>query len=92
MFQRESNAYLSVLRTNPLPTELTFPDLLGKLRSNDGNGNEHVKKAMSLIRKHNRELCTCVTRFLDISLLSLHDYGVKIKCGLISRFMEDVKK
>ena len=51
MLQRESNAYLSVLGTNPLPIEVAFPDLLGTLRSNDGNGNEHVKKAMSLIRK-----------------------------------------
>ena len=51
MFQQESNAYFSVLRTNPLPTEVTFPDLLGNLRSNDGDGSEHVKKAMSLIRK-----------------------------------------
>ena len=91
MFQRESNAYLSVLRTNPLPIEVTFPDSLGKLRSDDGNGNEHVKKAMSLIRKTTVNSAR-VTLFLHISLLSLHDYGVKIKCGLISRFMEDVNK
>ena len=29
MLQRESNAYLSVLRINPLPNEVTLPDLLG---------------------------------------------------------------
>ena len=51
MLQRESNAYLSVLRTNTLPKEVTLPDLLGTLRSNNGDGNEHVRKALSLIRK-----------------------------------------
>lgn len=51
VLQRESNAYLYVLQTNPLPTEVTLPDLLGTLRSNDDDGNEHVKRALSLIRK-----------------------------------------
>ena len=92
MLQRESNAYLSVLRINPLPNGVTLPDLLGTLRSNDGDGNEHVKKSIKFNTENNRELCTCVTLFLHTSLPSLHDYCVKIKCSLISRFMEDVNK
>ena len=51
MLQREFNAYLSVLRINPLPIEVTLPGLLGNLRFNDDDGNEHVEKALSLIRK-----------------------------------------
>ena len=56
--------------------ELQQSSLLGTLRSNDGDGNENLKKAAGLISKtttlHVHHACLC------ISLPSLHVYDVKI--------------
>ena len=50
--------------------------LVGTLRSYDGHGNEHVKKAIGLITKPT--IFHLYHAFLDISLPSLHDCDVKM--------------
>ena len=47
----------------------------GTLRSNDADGNENVKKQLVLKAK---QLRMCITLFLYISFLFLHDYDVEI--------------
>ena len=51
-------------------------DLLGTLRSNDGDGNGNTSKAIGLISK--TTILHVHHTFLYISLLSLHDYDVKM--------------
>ena len=48
----------------------------GTLRSDDGDGNENVAKAIGLITK--TIILHVHLAFLYISLPSLHDYGVKM--------------
>ena len=52
--------------------------LLASLRSDDGDGNENGKKAIDRFRLAKQQLCTCITLFLYISLLSLHGFNVKV--------------
>ena len=61
--------------------------LVGALRSDDGDGNENVIKAVGLIRK--TTTLHVHHAFLYTSLTFLHDYDVKC---LISCFKEDVNK
>ena len=49
---------------------------LGSFSNDDGDGNEDVRKAISLLRK--TTTLHVHYSFLYISLLSLHDYDVKI--------------
>ena len=49
---------------------LLFPPTTGGLSNDDGDGNENGKKATGLDRQNNN--------FARISLLSLHDYNVKV--------------
>ena len=51
-------------------------DLLGTLRSDDGDGNGDTTKAIGLISK--TTILHVHHTFLYISLLSLHDYDVKM--------------
>ena len=51
-------------------------DLLGTLRSDDGDGNGNTTKAIGLISK--TTILHVHHAFLYISLLSLHDYDVKM--------------
>ena len=51
-------------------------DLLGTLRSDDGDGNGNTSKAIGLISK--TTILHVHHTFLYISLLSLHDYDVKM--------------
>ena len=51
-------------------------DLLGTLRSDDGDGNGNTTKAIGLISK--TTILHVHHTFLYISLLSLHDYDVKM--------------
>ena len=51
-------------------------DLLGTLRSDDGDGNGNTTKAIGLIDK--TTILHVHHTFLYISLLSLHDYDVKM--------------
>ena len=51
-------------------------NILGTLRSEDGDGNENFKKAIGLISK--TTVMHVHHAFLSISLPSLHDYDVKI--------------
>ena len=48
---------------------------IGTLRNYDGDGKENVKKAIGVMSKKQQR--TCITLFLYISLLSLHNYDVK---------------
>ena len=50
--------------------------VLGTLRSDDGDGNEDVKKAISSITK--TTILHVRHAFLYISLPSMHDYDVKM--------------
>ena len=52
-------------------------ELLGTLRSDDGDGNENGQKAIGLIIVK-QQLYTCHHAFFYISKQSLHDYNVKI--------------
>ena len=47
--------------------------LVRTLRSDDGNGNEYLKKALT-----KKQICKSITLFLYISLSSLYDYDVKM--------------
>ena len=60
--------------------------VLGTLRSDDGDGNEDVKKAIGLITK--TTILHVHHAFLYISLQSLHDYDVKIPNFTIFRRRE----
>ena len=56
---------------------LLFPPTTESLSNDDGDGNENGKKA-NMFRSTKQQLCTYITRFFCISLLSLHDYNVKV--------------
>ena len=58
---------------------------IGSLRCHYGDGNENVKKAIGLGQQNNN--FARASRFLYISLPSLHDYDVNC---LISRFIDNV--
>ena len=61
---------------------LKIEGLIGTLRSDDGDGNENVKKAIGLDWQNNNFAGathnTQHTFFLYIPLPSLHDYDVKM--------------
>ena len=61
---------------------------LGSLSIDDWRRQRERQKAIGLDWQ-NKQLCTCITPFLYISLPSLHDYDVKIP-NFDSRFLEDV--
>ena len=63
--------------------------IIGTLRSDDGDGNENVVKAIGLPVISKTTTLHVHHTFLYISLLFLHDYDVKM---LISCFMQDVNK
>ena len=58
---------------------------IGSLRCHYGDGNDNVKKAIGLGQQNNN--FARASRFLYISLPSLHDYDVNC---LISRFIDNV--
>ena len=53
----------------------SFRGKLGRLSSDDGNGNKNVKKAIGSM---NKTILHVHHAFLYISLPSLHDYDVKM--------------
>ena len=50
--------------------------ILESLRNHDGDGNEYSKKEIDLDKQNDN--FARASRFLDISLSSLHDYNVKL--------------
>ena len=63
-------------------------ELLGTLRSDDGDGNENGQKAIGLIIVK-QQLCTCITLFS--TFLTRRCTATTWKC-LVSCFLEDVNK